>query len=165
MKWLKLVISAAALVLSMSNVSAAARDALQVRLLAPEPVLKGDVDVTVNVAVTNTTREAVTLMRWELPTPKPEAALFRITRDGEAVAYTGPLVKRAPATRRWRIAFSTDRLIQRPITPSRMAAMIGQIHKFLRTIKLPTLSERSMLLAPIEPTESPLTCSAMRLPL
>jgi peptidyl-Lys metalloendopeptidase len=99
MKWLNLVVGAAALVLSVSHAAAAARDGLQVRLSAPEPVLRGDVDVTVNVSVTNTTREAVTLMRWELPTAKPEGQLFRITRDGEAVAYTGPLIKRGPATR------------------------------------------------------------------
>ena len=99
MKWTSLLAGAAALVLCVSNAAAAARDGLQVRLSAPEPVLRGDVDVTVGVSITNTTREAVTLMRWELPSARPEAALFRITRDGEAVAYTGPLIKRGPPTR------------------------------------------------------------------
>lgn len=99
MKWMSLLAGAAALVLCVSNAAAAARDGLQVRLSAPQPVLRGDVDVTVAVSVTNTTREAITLMRWELPSAKPESALFRITRDGEAVAYTGPLIKRGPPTR------------------------------------------------------------------
>ena len=99
MKWMSLLAGAAALVLCVSNAAAAARDGLQVRLSAPEPVLRGDVDVTVGVSITNTTRAPITLMRWELPSAKPEAALFRITRDGEAVAYTGPMIKRGPPTR------------------------------------------------------------------
>ena len=99
MKWLSLVIGAAALVLSVSGASAAARDGLQVRLSAPTPVLRGDVDVTVNVSVTNTTRQAITVLRWELPGERHEGAAFRIQRDGQAVAYTGPLVKRAAPTR------------------------------------------------------------------
>lgn len=99
MKWTSLLAGAAALVLSMSSAVAAARDGLVVRLSAPTPVLRGDVDVTVNVSVTNTTRQPISVLRWELPAERHEAAVFRITRDGQPVAYTGPLVKRAAPTR------------------------------------------------------------------
>jgi peptidyl-Lys metalloendopeptidase len=99
MKWLSLVVGAAALVLGMSNAAAAARDGLAVRLSAPTPVLRGDVDVTVAVSVTNTTREAISLLRWELPSDRHEGAAFRILLDGKPVAYTGPLVKRAAPTK------------------------------------------------------------------
>jgi peptidyl-Lys metalloendopeptidase len=99
MKWLSLVVGAAALVLSVSNAAAAAKDQLLVRLSAPTPVLRGDVDVTVAVSVTNPTREAITLLRWELPSERHEGAAFRIQLDGQPVAYTGALVKRAAPTR------------------------------------------------------------------
>ena len=85
--------------LSVSNAAAAAADRLQVRLSAPTPVLSGDVDVTVNVSVTNPTREAITVLRWELPGERHEGAAFRILLDGQPVAYTGPLVKRAAPTK------------------------------------------------------------------
>lgn len=70
------------------------RDGIEVRLSVPNPVLHGDVDVTVAVTVTNTTRHPVHLLRWQLPSEELEGALFRIERDGEAVPYTGPLIKR-----------------------------------------------------------------------
>jgi len=48
----------------------------------------------VTVSITNTSRHPVNLLRWQLPSDELEGALFRITRDGEVVAYTGPLIKR-----------------------------------------------------------------------
>ena len=74
---------------------AAPRDGLDVRLSAATPVLQGDVDVFVTVTVTNTTRHPVKLLKWQLPSDELEGALFNISRDGEAVRYSGPLVKRA----------------------------------------------------------------------
>ncbi len=73
---------------------AAPADALEVRLSAPTPVLQGDVDVHLTVTITNTGRSPVQLLRWQLPGDELESALFRITRDGQKVAYTGPLIKR-----------------------------------------------------------------------
>jgi len=99
MKWLSLVVGAAALALSVSNAAAAASDRLLVRLSVPTPVVRGDVDVTVAVSVTNPTREAITLLRWELPSDRHEGAAFRILLDGKPVPYTGPLVKRAAPTK------------------------------------------------------------------
>jgi peptidyl-Lys metalloendopeptidase len=84
----------AAMVFAAGDLAAAPRDGLDVHLSAPTPVLHGDVDVFVTVTLTNTGRQAVNLLRWQLPTQELEGALFSITRDGERVAYTGPLVKR-----------------------------------------------------------------------
>lgn len=90
-RWLALIV----LALSASLATAAPASALQVRLSATSPVLRGDVDVIVTVEVINTSRHPVNLLRWQLPGDELEGALFRITRDGERVAYTGPLIKRA----------------------------------------------------------------------
>src|SRR5262249_10908176 len=66
-----------------------------VQLSLPDPVVHGDVNIAVDVAITNTTGHAVTLSRWQLPAEHLQGPLFRITReDGSAVAYTGPLIKR-----------------------------------------------------------------------
>ena len=91
-------LAVAALLAAAASAMAAPRDGLVVRLSAPTPVVKGDVDVSVNVTVTNTSRQPIVLNRWELPTERPEAELFRIQVNGQPVAYTGPLIKRGPAT-------------------------------------------------------------------
>jgi peptidyl-Lys metalloendopeptidase len=99
MKFLSLWIATAALLLAGTAATAASRDGLAVRLSVPAPVLRGDVDVVVNVSVTNTTRQAITLLRWELPTERHEGAAFRILLDGKPVTYTGVLIKRGTPTR------------------------------------------------------------------
>ena len=79
------------------SVQAAPLSKLDVRLSVATPVLRGDVDVLVDVTVTNPTRHAVAVPESTLPTGDPEAKLFTITRDGVAVAYRGAIVKRAAA--------------------------------------------------------------------
>jgi len=77
-------------------VQAAPHNGVAVQLSTPSPVLRGDVDVTVNVTVTNTQRHPVVLMKWQLPSDEMEAPLFRITRDDhQPVRYLGAIVKRA----------------------------------------------------------------------
>jgi len=74
---------------------AAPHDNLDVQLSLPSPVVHGDVNIAVDVAITNTTGHPVTLSRWQLPAERLQSPLFRITReDGTAVNYNGPLVKR-----------------------------------------------------------------------
>ena len=54
----------------------------------------------VEVIVTNTSRKTVRVPAWELPTADLQAKLFQVSRDGEPVAYVGPMAKRglpAPA--------------------------------------------------------------------
>ena len=89
--------AAAVLAASAAVVQAAPRDHLEVRLATAQPVLRGDVDVVVNVSVTNTARHPVTLLQWQLPSDDWEAPLFKVTRDdGSPVRYYGALVKRTP---------------------------------------------------------------------
>lgn len=92
---LRFPLLATALALSGAVAHAAPARCLDVRLSAPTPVLRGDVDVTVQVAVTNTCRQPVHALSWQLPSDDMEEPLFAITRDGQRVAYRGPLVKRA----------------------------------------------------------------------
>lgn len=91
-RWMMAVVMACTVV----TVAAAPRDGLQVQLSVPSPVLQGDVDVFVTVTVVNTSRQPVNLLKWQLPSEEVEGALFRITRDGLPVRYTGPLFKRTP---------------------------------------------------------------------
>ena len=87
--------SLAALVWSAAAFAQAAPATIDVRLAVPTPVLRGDVDVNVTVTVTNTARHPVNLLKWQLPGDELEGPLFKVMRDGQAVDYLGPLVKRA----------------------------------------------------------------------
>lgn len=89
-RWIAIVM----LVFAAVGLFAAPQDGIEVRLSVAKPVLHGDVDVSVTVTVTNTTRHPVRLLRWQLPSEELEGALFYIERDGVAVSYTGPLIKR-----------------------------------------------------------------------
>jgi len=81
-----------------SGAMSASLDKLDVQLSRSSPLAHGDVDITVDVAITNTTGHAVTLTRWQLPSEHLQGPLFRITReDGTRALYNGPLVKRAAA--------------------------------------------------------------------
>ena len=75
--------------------AAAAASRLDVRVTMVNPVLRGDVDVTVDVTVTNTSRRAVAVPESQLPSADPDTKLFNITRDGVPVRYEGAIVKRA----------------------------------------------------------------------
>lgn len=89
-RWMAIVL----MVFGAVGLFATPQDGIDVRLTVAKPVLHGDVDVTVTVTVTNTTRHPIHLLRWQLPSEELEGALFYIERDGVAVAYTGPLIKR-----------------------------------------------------------------------
>lgn len=92
--WFKLTAGTVA-ALAVSGSFAASGDCLDVRIAQDSPIVRGDVDVHVNVAVTNVCRAPIQVLRWQLPTGDLSGALFRISRDGFPVRYTGPIVKRA----------------------------------------------------------------------
>ncbi len=46
-------------------------------------------------SLTNHLNHSIWILRWQVPTEDMDAHLFTVTRDGEAVSYEGPLVKRA----------------------------------------------------------------------
>lgn len=87
--------TAAAIAATAASTGAhAARDHLDVQLSIANPVLQGDVDVRVDVNITNTAGHAVWLLKYQLP-GELQGPLFQLTReDGSPVAYTGPIVKR-----------------------------------------------------------------------
>jgi len=75
---------------------ALAGDKLAVQLSLDQPVVHGDVNVAVNVTVTNTSGHRIEIPRWQLPSQHLQGPLFTITgEDGRRVNYTGPLIKRA----------------------------------------------------------------------
>jgi peptidyl-Lys metalloendopeptidase len=95
--WFKF--SAAVLaVIATSTSQAAGTECLDVRLSSAAPIVNGDVDVHVDVAVTNTCRSAVQVLRWQLPGERMSGSLFRVTRDERPVRYTGAIIKRAAPT-------------------------------------------------------------------
>ena len=88
--------AAAAIVSVSAGVQAAQADRLDVRLAVANPVIHGDVDITVDMTVTNTSGHPLLLFKWQLPSDDLQGPLFRITRDdGSLVRYTGRIVKRA----------------------------------------------------------------------
>lgn len=95
--WFKLTAAAFAVVATSAS-HAAAGECLDVRLNSANPIVDGDVDVFVDVAVTNVCRTPVQVLRWQLPSDRMSGSLFRITRDDAPVRYTGPVIKRAAPT-------------------------------------------------------------------
>lgn len=95
--WFKLSAAAVA-VAAMSSSHAGGNECLDVRLSSAQPIVNGDVDVHVDVAVTNVCRSAVQVLRWQLPSDTMSGALFRVTRDDRPVRYTGAVIKRAAPT-------------------------------------------------------------------
>ena len=79
------------------SVQAAPAAKLDVMLSSATPVLRGDVDVTIDVTVTNRWKHAVTVATSQLPGDDPDTKLFAISRDGQPVAYLGAIVKRSAA--------------------------------------------------------------------
>jgi len=51
-------------------------------------------DGSVEVIVTNTSRQVARVPKWQLPSSELQGNLFRISRDGQPVAYEGILAKR-----------------------------------------------------------------------
>ena len=92
--WFKLSATAFA-VAAMSSSHAAGTECLDVRVSSAAPIVNGDVDVHVDVAVTNQCRTAVQVLRWQLPNDPMSGPLFRVTRDDKPVRYTGAIIKRA----------------------------------------------------------------------
>lgn len=52
----------------------------------------------VEVTLTNTSAKSVRVPRWALPAQLPSQKIFNVQRDGEAVAYEGPMIKRGLPT-------------------------------------------------------------------
>lgn len=68
---------------------------LQVSLSVDEAALSAQDDVAVTVTFINTSPEPMQLLKWYTGGEGLQERLFEVTRDGEPVAYLGPIVKRA----------------------------------------------------------------------
>ncbi|MDR7272359.1 peptidyl-Lys metalloendopeptidase [Pelomonas saccharophila] len=96
--WFKLTAAAFAVVATSASYAAGSTECLDVRVSSANPVVNGDVDVHVDVAVTNRCRSAVQVLRWQLPSDSMSGSLFTVTRDDRPVRYTGAVIKRAAPT-------------------------------------------------------------------
>ncbi len=90
-------IIAAALVFASMSSSAGNRD-LVVNLSLSDRSTVSTQDVMVDVTFTNTGATPISLMRWFVPDGELEGDLFLLSRDGQAVPYVGPVIKRGQPT-------------------------------------------------------------------
>ncbi len=87
-----------AALLITSVAGAAPKDGAVVSLSVDQGDFASTQDVLVTVTVSNPTRHTVRVLKWFTPAEGVEEPLFAVMRDGQAVAYTGPLYKRPAAT-------------------------------------------------------------------
>jgi peptidyl-Lys metalloendopeptidase len=93
-----IVVSVLIALLTASVVGAAPKDGPIVALSVTQGKFASSEDVLVTVTIFNPTKNPVKVLRWFTPEDQTAERLFTVTRDGEPVAYTGPIYKRVPAT-------------------------------------------------------------------
>ena len=93
-----LVVSVLIALLVASGVGAAPKDGPIVALSVTQGKFASSEDVLVTVTIFNPTKNPVKVLRWFTPEDEFSEPLFAVTRDGQPVAYTGPVYKRVPAT-------------------------------------------------------------------
>jgi peptidyl-Lys metalloendopeptidase len=74
----------------------------------------------------NPSNQSVWVMRWLLPSDDMDANLFAVSRDGEPVAYHGPLVKRAPAAAEDWVEIKAGETFSVAFDPSSIYEMSGK---------------------------------------
>lgn len=84
---------AGAIAAAIAAPPAARSNPLRISMVAA-PAASGGFLGSVEVTVTNTSRHAVRVPRWELPSDVLEAKIFQVTRYGHPVPYEGPMIKR-----------------------------------------------------------------------
>jgi len=84
--------------LATSLVSAAPKSGPTVKLSVAQGEFDSGQDVLVTVEISNTTKHTVKILKWYTPADGVEESLFSVMRDGQPVAYTGPIYKRPAAT-------------------------------------------------------------------
>jgi peptidyl-Lys metalloendopeptidase len=84
--------------LAASGVGAAPKDGPVVGLSVTQGKFASSEEVLVTVTIFNPTKDTVKVLRWFTPGDQTAERLFEVTRNGEPVAYTGPVYKRVPAT-------------------------------------------------------------------
>jgi peptidyl-Lys metalloendopeptidase len=92
------VLSVLIALLAVPGVGAAPKDGPVVSLSVTQGKFASSEDVLVTVTIFNPTKSPVKVLRWFTPDDQTAEKLFAVTRDGEPVAYNGPVYKRVPAT-------------------------------------------------------------------
>lgn len=80
----------------------------------------------VDVEVTNTSGRAVRMPTWQLPSEYLQSDVFAITRDGQPVAYEGPMIKRGLPT-------AADFVVLRPGQTYRARVDLSAFYDLSRT--------------------------------
>ena len=96
--WFVFVFTILIALLAASGVGAAPKDGPVVALSVTQGKFASAEDVLVTVTIYNPTKNPVKVLRWFTPEDQTAERLFAVARDGEPVAYTGPVYKRVPAT-------------------------------------------------------------------
>jgi peptidyl-Lys metalloendopeptidase len=96
--WFTVVFAVLIALLTASGAGAAQKDGPIVALSVTQGKFAPAEDVLVTVTIFNPTKAPVKLLSWFTPGDPTAERLFAVTRNGEPVAYTGPLYKRVPAT-------------------------------------------------------------------
>jgi peptidyl-Lys metalloendopeptidase len=97
-RWMVLFSLLAAAAMLVSGVGAAPKDLLQVSLSTAQSQFSAAQDVLITVTISNPNKNSVRILKWFTPNDGVEEAIFAVTLDGEAVAYTGAIYKRPAAT-------------------------------------------------------------------
>ena len=87
-----------AALLAVASLSASARQSVTVNVSLPDNDTVSTRQVMVNMSFTNTGTTPVRMVNWFLPDGDLDGDMFYLSRDGAAVSYLGPLVKRAAPT-------------------------------------------------------------------
>ena len=81
-----------------TSASAAPKNALEVTIAVDKTDYTASDSVLVNVTFTNIGKNPVKVLKWFTPVEDVEESLFKVTRDGAAVSYTGAIYKRLAPT-------------------------------------------------------------------
>lgn len=104
-----------AAVLACASLLAQAKPNLVVNVSLPDRTAVSNHEVLVNVTFTNMGDLPLRMVDWLLPDAELDADMFLLSRDGEPVAYLGPIVKRVPPTAQDMITLAPGESISRTV--------------------------------------------------
>lgn len=76
---------------------------------------------TVRLELTNASSHSLSIPSWQLPSARIESNLYKVYRDGQPVAYQGPLIKRAAPT-------AADMVVFQPYETKVVTVDLGQAY-------------------------------------
>jgi len=109
----------------VANPAPAAANPLRISLVAATGNAAGFLGA-VEVSITNTSQRTLRLPKWQLPADFLQGKLFRVYRDGQPVAYEGPMIKRG-------LPQAADFAILRPGETRRVVVDLSAAYDLSRT--------------------------------